>query len=198
MPKRRAPRSKTYNAWIDMRQRCNNSNAPQYKHYGARGIQVCERWNKYANFLEDMGEAPPGRSLDRINVNDHYTPENCRWATQSQQMRNMRITRRVTIEGKTYVAADLAEQIGVKTDTIVERAKVCKTLDELMSPERRVFTDGLALGGHANGARQRARTHCKNGHEFTEANTYISKEGWRSCRACAAAKEQRRRDRKRA
>lgn len=193
--RKRKPRSKTYNAWLGMRQRCNNPNAPQYKHYGERGIQVCERWNTYANFLEDMGEAPPGLSLDRIDVDDHYTPENCRWATQSQQMRNMRITRRVTIEGKTYVAKELAEQLGVKTDTIVERAKVCETFVELMSPDRRVFTNGLALGGHANGARQKARTHCKNGHEFTAENTRVTKEGWRNCRRCAAEKEQRRRDR---
>lgn len=181
--------SKTYIAWVGMRQRCNNPNSPQYRHYGGRGIRVCDRWDSYANFLEDMGEAPPGLSLDRLDVDADYTPDNCRWATQSQQMRNLRITRRVTIEGKTYVAKDLAEQLGVKTDTIIARAKVCDTLAEVMSPERRVFTDGLALGGKANGKRIKSRTHCANGHEFDDANTYITKQGWRRCRRCNADRQ---------
>lgn len=172
-----------------MRQRCNNSNAPQYQDYGGRGIRVCARWDSYANFLADMGEKPEGMSLDRIKVNGHYTPKNCRWATQTEQMRNLRITRRVKIEGKTYVAADLADILGVKIDTIVARAKACSTYAEMMDPNRRVYTDGLALGGLSNGKRQQSKTHCPNGHAYDEANTYFTKEGWRSCRQCKNIKQ---------
>ena len=167
-----------------MRSRCNNPNSPRFHHYGGRGIRVCKRWDKFANFLADMGEKPEGLSLERNDVNGNYKPSNCRWATQTEQMRNQRITRRIKIEGKSYVAADLADILGVKTDTIVSRAKVCKTYAELMDPNRRVFADGLALGGLANGQRQRSKTHCPNGHAYDEANTYFTKEGWRNCRKC--------------
>lgn len=175
-----------------MRARCRNPNHPQFKHYGQRGITICERWDDYANFLEDMGKKPDGLSIDRIDVNGNYDPKNCRWATQKDQMRNMRITRRVTIEGRTYVAKDLAEQLGVKTDTIVERAKSCSTYSELMNHERRVFHDGLALGGKISGEKRAARTHCKQGHEFTQENTRITPQGWRACRKCHNAKMRRR------
>lgn len=176
-----------------MRQRCMNPSSASFHHYGGRGIKICERWDTYANFLADMGERPDGLSLDRIDNDGDYTPLNCRWATKTQQMRNQSVTRRVTIGGVTYVAKDLADTIGVKTDTIVERAQTCTTLDEVLDPAKRVYHAGLALGGIANGQRQRNRTHCKRGHEFTVANTAITPTGWRRCRRCKADAEGRRR-----
>lgn len=193
MTKRVRPRpSKTYVCWVDMRQRCNNPNGRQYKDYGGRGIRVCERWNSYANFLADMGEKPIGLSLERIDNEGDYAPENCRWATHIEQMRNQRVTRRVRIKGHWYIAADLADVSGLKTDTIMERAKHCKTLDEILSPKRRVFTQGLALGGIANGKRQQSKKFCIKGHAYDEANTYYTKEGWRRCRACQNEKQKAR------
>jgi hypothetical protein len=187
---------KTYVTWIGMRARCNNPNHPKFHHYGGRRIRVCKRWDSFANFLADMGDKPKGLSLERNDVDGDYKPSNCRWATQKEQMRNLRITRRVKVGGKSYVAADLADQLGVKTDTIVSRAKVCKTYSELMDPNRRVFTDGLALGGIANGERQRSKTHCPRGHAYDAENTYYTKEGWRNCRKCKCIKEQKRRDKR--
>lgn len=184
-----------HDTWIGMRQRCENPNFPKYEYYGGRGIKVCDRWRDFANFYADMGPRPHGLTLERIDNDGDYTPDNCRWATRKDQMRNQRITRRVTIDGKTYVAADLADQSGLKTDTIVERAKRGLSLADVIAPEKMVFHEGLALGGVANGARLRALTHCKNGHEFSAENTHTNDRGFRICRACKRERERQRRQR---
>lgn len=84
--------TRTYHSWRSMRVRCNDATSHNYRHYGGRGIVVCDRWNSFANFFADMGERPAGRTLDRINVNGNYEPGNCRWATASEQRRNRRDT----------------------------------------------------------------------------------------------------------
>lgn len=79
-----------YQAWVNMRRRCENSKAHNYARYGGRGITVCDRWrDSFENFLADMGERPsPIRSLDRRDNNGHYEPGNCRWAAASTQTHN--------------------------------------------------------------------------------------------------------------
>jgi hypothetical protein len=85
----------TYRSWIGARNRCNNPNNKDYSYYGGRGIKVCERWSKFENFLCDMGLKPVNKSLDRIDNNGDYTPENCRWSTASEQNSNQRRSGRV-------------------------------------------------------------------------------------------------------
>lgn len=173
-----------YHVWRSMRDRCRNPNFKQFADYGGRGITICDRWNSFAAFVEDMGPRPDGYTLDRIDNDKGYGPDNCRWASHKEQQRNRRVNVYVTVDGVRHLAVALGDINGVKTDTIVARAKAGLCYDKVISPERRFELAGLSLGGAANGARQRSKTHCSNGHEFTEANTYFTKEGWRNCRMC--------------
>jgi len=180
-----------FHVWNDMLGRCRNPNNRQWKDYGGRGISVCERWTTYRNFEADMSPRPSGMTLDRIDNDGNYEPGNCRWATRKEQQRNQRRAVYVCIEGKQYRAIELAEKYGLKTDTIVARAAKGMCFADVVSAERHVFREGLALGGKASGAKQQTRTHCVHGHEFTAENTYITKEGWRNCRQCQNAKMRR-------
>ena len=181
-----------YNVWRSMRDRCMNPNFRQWDAYGGRGIKICERWNDFHAFASDMGPRPDGCSLDRIDNDGDYSPENCRWADRKTQQRNQRRAVYVDIDGKRYRAIELAELSGHKTDTIVERARQGLPYDEVICPKRRF--GGADIGKVGPAARKRiaaAKTHCSKGHQLTEANTYVTKQGWRRCRACHNAKARR-------
>lgn len=114
----------TYYVWAAMVQRCTNRKSADWKDYGGRGISVCERWRKFEYFLADMGEKPRGMSIDRVDNDGPYSPENCRWATLRQQAAN---NRKVTLTDADveWVRAnpdktlrELAEALGVGTTTI--------------------------------------------------------------------------------
>lgn len=115
-------KSPEYKAWQGMINRCHRKNNAAYIYYGARGIYVCERWKEFISFFEDMGPRPsPLHSLDRIDNNGHYSPENCRWATKKEQLRNTRRTRKVaTKEGEISLQA-IAEVAGITVNSVVRR-----------------------------------------------------------------------------
>jgi len=118
--------SKTYKAWISMNQRCNNTNDINYKHYGGRGITVCWKWSNknpkgFDNFYKDVGDSPKGKSIDRINNNGNYEPNNWRWATNGQQHRNMRNTHLITFKGKTQCLLDWAKEYNMSSQTLTRR-----------------------------------------------------------------------------
>ena len=106
-------RHPAYSSWVNMRQRCNNPNNPDYRYYGGRGISHTERWNDFGNFLEDMGEPPSGYTLDRIDNDGDYTPENCRWASRYQQVQNRKTNPKVTYLGKTQTISDWRKELSL-------------------------------------------------------------------------------------
>jgi hypothetical protein len=112
-----------YNAWRGMRGRCTNPRNPVYRYYGGRGITVCERWiNDPAAFLADMGPKPsPKHQLDRCDNSKGYSPENCRWATVSENTRNRRTNRWVKCLGKDMTLAEAAELSGLSSFLIRSR-----------------------------------------------------------------------------
>lgn len=87
---RKRAHTREYTTWKSMWQRCANPKHTAFKYYGGRGIRVCKRWEVFENFLEDMGERPAGKTLDRKDNNAGYTPKNCRWATHKEQIHNRR------------------------------------------------------------------------------------------------------------
>lgn len=103
-----------------MIQRCYDSNFPYYYRYGGRGITVCEQWrSSIENFYADMGPKPTrDHSLDRIDNDGNYSPENCRWATCKEQLRNTRANHLITYNGETLCITEWAEQLGMRPNAL--------------------------------------------------------------------------------
>ena len=119
-------RTRLYNIWSGMTQRCCNQNSHGYKDYGARGITVCEEWMKdYRNFRKWATENgyDDNLSLDRINNDGNYEPSNCRWATNVEQARNRRNNLIVTYKGKTQTLMEWSKELNIKYDVLWRRLK---------------------------------------------------------------------------
>jgi transposase len=111
------------NKWAGIIQRCYNPDYPAYKWYGARGIGVCERWLNPLNFIVDVGQPPSGMSLDRINNDGDYSPENCRWATREQQNENTRRVKLISYMGKTQSIKQWAKDYNISPPRLSERLR---------------------------------------------------------------------------
>lgn len=110
--------------WLGMHNRCRNPNEPGYKNYGGRGIDVCERWRTFENFLADMGPRPSDdHSIERIDNDRGYEKSNCRWATNKQQCNNQRRNKRITAFGRTKNLGQWSEETGIERRTISFRLK---------------------------------------------------------------------------
>ena len=114
-------KSKTYKSWSQMKNRCSNSKYVEFEMYGGRGIKCCDRWASFDLFLQDMGERPAGKTLDRIDYNGDYEPLNCRWSTPKEQSRNTRRNVLVTIGQETKTVAEWCEDPRASADKTVYR-----------------------------------------------------------------------------
>lgn len=123
-----------YAVWSTMKDRCLNPRNKQFKHYGGRGVKVCERWMQFENFISDMGKRPKGLSLDRINNDGNYEPPNCRWATIREQSRNKRSNKVLIFNGKKMCVRDWDRHCGFKDSTIRNRIKLGWTGEKLFKP----------------------------------------------------------------
>jgi hypothetical protein len=112
-------RTRPYKTWVSMLNRCRNPNSEHYHNYGGRGISVCDRWQSFENFYADMWPTRfAGGSLERIDNDGNYEPDNCRWATASEQGRNRRTNVFYSLDGKTKCLKDWATDTGVKYTTL--------------------------------------------------------------------------------
>ena len=116
-------RDKVYQVWGSMRARCNNPTHKAWRNYGGRGITVCPEWDDFAVFIKDMGERPDGLTLERIDNNQGYSPDNCKWATRKEQLSNTRTNHNLTFEGRTQPIVQWQRELGFKKTLINNRIK---------------------------------------------------------------------------
>lgn len=129
-----------YGIWNMMRARCENPKNGAYARYGGRGIKVCQRWQTFENFLADMGQRPSSEhSLDRIDNDGDYCPENCRWATRSEQGQNKRNNVLLTIKGVTKHYKQWADEYGLAYSTVIKRIAKGWNPEDCIKPSRNRF-----------------------------------------------------------
>ena len=133
-------RSRILSIWSGMVDRCNRINHRDYKNYGGRGITVCERWYSFENFVADMGEGKKGLSIDRINNDLGYNKENCRWASQKEQVRNTRSNVVIEFNGETKVLSQWCEELYLNYSTVHSRITKLK-----WSTDRALFTPTIPI-----------------------------------------------------
>lgn len=131
-------RTREYTIWAGMKYRCSNPNSRIFNRYGGRGIRVCERWQKFEAFLEDMGFSPSAKhSIERSDVNGDYTPDNCRWATPAEQSRNTTRSTYLEFNGKRQTVADWAIELGVTQTCLRVRLRNGWTIEQTLMTRSR-------------------------------------------------------------
>jgi hypothetical protein len=121
---RRGQKTRAYEVWCGITKRCSNQNGADWKNYGERGITICKEWaESFDQFLKDMGDPPPGYSIERIDVNGNYCKDNCTWATRKEQNNNTRRNTFITFNGRTQTLAQWSDELGISRSKIMSRRK---------------------------------------------------------------------------
>jgi hypothetical protein len=124
--------SRTLKSYRHAKDRCLNASNPKYPRYGGRGIVMCQKWaESFSAFLDDMGECPPGMTIDRIDNDGDYEPSNCRWATAAQQSRNKSNNVWIEHAGERLVLTDYAAAIGISVGTAKSRITQGRTIEKV-------------------------------------------------------------------
>lgn len=131
---RNGKQTSEYVSWRNMHDRCSNPAVPNYARYGGRGITVCERWSEFRDFFYDMGTKPSARyTIDRIDSNGNYEPDNCRWDTPKQQGRNKTNNHIVIYAGREMSLAEACERSGVARNVVDARLNRGWTAEKALS-----------------------------------------------------------------
>jgi len=131
---RRGKEHPLFELWRGMIKRCMNPKATGYQRYGGRGIMVCKRWMDIRNFIADMSPRPSLKhTLDRIDNNKGYSPNNCRWATIAKQNRNQRRNRMLTFQGQTMCVSEWGRLLGIPKNTLLNRLKKNWPIEKVLS-----------------------------------------------------------------
>lgn len=129
-------RSATYQSWVDMHRRCSDPTREGYKDYGARGITVCDRWVQFEAFLSDMGEVPKGCTIERVDNDQGYSQENCKWIPTAEQAKNRRNVRHVEIGGEQVSMLEASRRAGVGYTTLLYRINAGWSLERALGEVR--------------------------------------------------------------
>ncbi len=127
-------KSKEYGIWSGMKDRCRNPNSRSYHRYGGRGIKVCERWLVFANFIADMGPRPAGTSLNRIDNDKGYSPENCEWADEITQQNNRSNNIIITHDGRSLTITQWSKITGLSFRAIESRYRAKWPTEKILDP----------------------------------------------------------------
>lgn len=171
-----------YARWRAMLQRCTNPNNKSWPNYGGRGIFVCNRWKVFDNFYADMGDPAPNETIERIDNDGPYSPENCRWATRKAQVRNTRKTVLLEVNGITRPLADWADDLGLSANVLRDR------LDRGWGVEQVVTTPRCSDGQGSSWLRKLVKAPVKDVCPHGHSNFHIRSNGVRECVDCKNAR----------
>lgn len=128
-----------YTVWVTMRERCNNPNCKGYKNYGGRGIRVCDEWDDFFKFMEDMGPRPEGYSIDRVDNEKGYSKGNCKWSSREDQNLNKRTTIKVDFDGEKIPLVIACRRIGMSYLRARRNLKAGKDWKDTSNKRKPVF-----------------------------------------------------------
>lgn len=167
-------KTRLYKMFQNMKSRCYNPNAERYDRYGGRGITICDEWlNDFKSFYNwaNMNGYNKKLSIERIDVNGNYEPSNCCFIKLGNQSSNTTRNIKITHNGKTQLLKEWCNELGLKPNTIISRVKLKK-----ISYHDAIF--------EFKPYQKNDKTHCKNGHLYTDKNSKINNKGYRICLTC--------------